>query len=189
MKMNTNSDRSLCSALMAGLMLLGVVLACGSGDETEKANTLVNEGNAAIEQGKKYVADAEEKKNKMLHTDVSKLGEARTIANEAIRAYDQAEEKCKEAAGKFEEASKLKINDKFKEYLALKVKEFNKRAELVEALKSTPQALIDSQNRASFTSRANAAAQKAEGLSKEADDLGAQADKLQKDNPDIFKKT
>ena len=188
MKMNTKANRSVYSALVAGLLLLGVVLACGSVDETEKANKLVDEGNASINEGKKYLADAEEKKNTMLQTNVSQLAEARTIANEAVRTYDQAEDKAKEAAAKFEEASKLKINDKFKEYLALKVKEFNKRAELVEALKATPQALIDSQSRSSFVSRANEATQKAERLGKEADDLGAQADKLQKDNPDAFKK-
>ena len=85
--------------------------------------------------------------------------------------------------------SKLKIKDKFKEYLALKVKEYNKRAELVETLKSTPQALIDSQSRSSFISRANAATEKAERLGKEADDLSAQAEKIQKDNPDSFKKS
>ena len=181
-------NRSVSSALMAGFLLLAVILACSTGDETEKANKLVDEGNAAIQEGKKYVADAEEKKNRMLHTNVSQLAEARTIANEAIKAYDQAEHKAKEAAAKFEEASKLKVSDKFKEYLALKVKEFNKRAELVEALKDTPQALIDSQSRSSFISRANEATQKAERLSKEADDLEAQADKLQKDNPDSFKK-
>ena len=181
--------RSTSSALIAGLLLLFLVLACGSAeDETEKANKLVDEVNAAMQDGKKYVADAEDKKNKMLHTNISQLGEARTIASESIRAYDQAEEKVKEAVGKCEEASKLKINDKFKEYLALKVKEFNKRVELVEALKATPQALIDSQNRSSFISSANAATQKAERLSKEANDLEAQADKVQKDNPDSFKK-
>ena len=68
------------------------------------------------------------------------------------------------------------------------MKEFNKRAELVEALKSTPQALIDSQSRSSFISSANAATLKKERLSKEADDLEAQADKLEKDNPGAIKK-
>ncbi len=81
--------RSVSSALMASFLFLGIVLACGGGDdETEKANKLVNEGNAAIQEGKKYVADAEAKKDKMLHTNISQLGEARTIANEATRAYD-----------------------------------------------------------------------------------------------------
>jgi len=186
--MNRKNNRSVANALLAGLLFLGVVLACSFGDETEKANKLVSEGNAAIEEGKKFVADAEEKKNKMLQTSVAQLADARTLAREAIGAYEQAEQKAKEAAGKFDEASKLKVSDKFKEYLSLKVKEFNKRAELVEALKGTPQALIDSENRASFISHASAANQKAEGLAKEADDLGAQADKLQKDNPDSIKK-
>jgi hypothetical protein len=187
--MNLKTNQSIANALLAGLLLLGVVLACSSGDETDKANKLVNEGNAAIEEGKKFVADGEDKKNKMLQTSVAQLADARTLAKEAIRAYEQAEQKAKEAAGKFDEASKLKVSDKFKEYLGLKVKEYNKRAELVEALKGAPQALIDSENRASFISHASEANQKAEGLAKEADDLEAQAEKLQKDNPDTIKKT
>ena len=187
--MNLRTNQNISNALLAGLLLLGVALACSSTDETEKANKLVNEGNAAIAEGKKYVADGEEKKSRMLQTPVAQLADARTLAREAIRAYEQAEQKAKEAAGKFDEASKLKIGDKFKEYLSLKVKEFNKRAELVEALKGAPQALIDSENRASFISHANEANQKAEILAKEADDLETQADKLQKDNPDSIKKT
>ena len=185
MKLKPSYTRSL----MAGLFFLAVVLACGSTDETDKANKLVNEGNKAIEEGKKLAASAEAKKSKMLQTNVAQLSDARTTANEAIRDYDQAQEKVKEAAAKFEEASKLQINDKFKEYLSLKVKEFNKRAELLEALKAIPQALIDSQNRQSFISRANEATQKAERLSKEADDLEAQADKIQSDNPNSIKKS
>lgn len=187
--MNLRTNQNVANALLASLLLLGVVVACSFGDETEKANKLVNEGNAAIEEGKKYVAAGEEKKNKMLQTPVAQLADARSLAREAISAYEQAEQKAKEAAGKFEEASKLKVSDKFKEYMSLKVKEYNKRAELMEALKGTPQALIDSDNRASFVSHASQANQKAEGLAKEADDLEAQADKLQKDNPDSIKKT
>ena len=62
--MNFKTNQSVSNALLAGLLLLGVVLACSAGDETEKANKLVNEGNAAIEEGKKYVADGEAKKTR-----------------------------------------------------------------------------------------------------------------------------
>jgi hypothetical protein len=184
-----NTNRQTYRSVMAALLFLGVVLACGKTDETEKANKLVTEGNAAITEGKKHASDADDKKNKMLQTNVSQLGEARTLANEAIREYDQAVAKAKEAAGKFDEASKLQINEKLKDYLSLKAKEYNKRAELIEALKAVPQALIDSQNRQSFISRANEATQKAERISKEADDLESQADKVQNDNPTIIKKS
>src|SRR5258706_9354285 len=187
MKVKINSARH-SSTFMALLLLVAAVLACSSGDETEKANKLADEGNAAVEEGKKVFQDADDKKQKMLKTNVSELAEARTLAKEAIAAYGKAEDKCKEAAKKYDEASKLKISDKFKEYLGIKVKEYNKRAELVEAAKGTPQALIDSESRDSFVSRANENNAKVDKLSKEAEDLAAQATKLEKDNPDLFKK-
>src|SRR5882672_2609087 len=176
------------SAWLALFLLLAAVLACSSGDETKKANEIGDQGNAAVEEGKKFYADAEDKKQKMLHTDVSELAEARTLAKEAIVAYDKAEDKCKEAARKYDEASKLKVSDKFKEYLGVKAKEYNKRAELVEAAKGTPQALIDSESRASFIARANDNTEKLDKLIKEADDLAGQAKKIETDNPDMFKK-
>jgi len=184
MKMN---NQSYSSAVMALLLLVAAVLACSTSDETTKANKLVDEGNAAVEEAKKFVTEAEAKKETMIHTDVSRLGEARVTAKEAIEAYDKAKEKCKEASKKYEEASKLKIKDKFKEYLALKVKEYDKRAELVETAKGTPQALIDAKTRSSFVGMANANIERVDRLSKEADELAAQSDKLQKDNADIFK--
>jgi ABC-type transporter MlaC component len=185
MKMN-NPGHS--SAVMAFLLLIAAVLACSSAvDETAKANKLVDEGNAAVQAGQKYVAEAEQKKQNMLTTKVSQLADARAYAKEAIAAYDMAKEKCKEASKKYEEASKLKIKDKYKEYLTLKAKEYDKRAELVETAKGTPQALLDARSRSNFISMANANNERVDRLTKEANDLGAQADKVQKDNPDSIK--
>jgi hypothetical protein len=188
-QMNMKMNPSHSSKFIELLLLVVTVLACSGsiGNETVKANKLVEEGNAAVQEGKKYVEDAEDKKDQMLHTKVSQLAEARTLAKEAIAAYDKAEEKCKEAAKKYDEASKLKISDKFKEYLALKVKEYNKRAEVMETAKATPQALLDSESQKSFITRAKANNEKIDALAKEAEDLAGQSDKLQKDNPDIFK--
>jgi hypothetical protein len=187
--MNIKLNPSHSSMFMALLLLLAVVLACSGsiGNETGKANKLVEEGNAAVKEAQKFVADAEDKKDKMLHTKVAQLAEARTLAKEAIAAYDKAEEKCKEAANKYDEASKLKINEKFKEYLVLKMKEYNKRAEVVETAKSNPQALLDTENQKSFITQANAVNEKVDTLNKEAEELASQSEKLQKENPDIFK--
>jgi len=187
MKIKIDSQR-YSTAVMALLLLVAAVLACSSANETDKANKLGDEGNAAVAEGKKYAIEADEKKQKMLQTNVSQLAEARTLAKESIAAFGKAEDKCKEAAAKYDEASKLKISDKFKEYLGIKVKEYNKRAELVEASKGTPQALLDSESRSSFISRAQANNEKVAQLAKEAEDLAAQATKLEKDNPDMFKK-
>lgn len=176
------------SACMALLLLIAMVLACSSGgNETEKANKLVDEGNTAIEEARKNVTEAEALKKKMLDLDVSKLEEAHGVAKESIAAYEKAEAKCKEAAAKYDEASRLKLNDKFKEYLALKVKEYNKRAELMQTAKSVPQALIDSESREDWVTKANSIGKKVTQLAKEADDLSNQAEQIQKDNPDLFK--
>src|SRR6185436_2654702 len=179
------------SSHVAFVLLIAAIWACGSStapSETDQANKLVDEGNAAVTDAKKFVSDAEGKKDQMMKTDVRRLAEARVRAAESIAADDKAAEKCKEAASKYDQASRLKISDKFKQYLMLKVKEYNKRAEMVEAAKGTPQALIESTNRSSFVIRANSNNTKVDQLFKEAEDIGAQAEKLQKDNPDMFKK-
>lgn len=179
------------SSHVAFVLLIAAIWACGSTtapSETDQANKLVDEGNAAVQDAKKFVSDAEAKKDQMMKTDIRRLAEARVRAAEAIAAYDKAAEKCKEASQKYDQASRLQISDKFKQYLMLKVKEYTKRAEMVEAAKGTPQALIESTNRSSFVIRANSNNSKVDQLYKEAEDIGAQAEKLQKDNPDIFKK-
>jgi hypothetical protein len=178
-------------SLTALFLLVFVILACRNAttpNETDTANKLVDEGNAAVQEAKKAVSDAEAKKDQMMKTDLRRLAEARVRAAEAIAAYDKAAEKCKAAASKYDEASRLQISDKFKQYLMLKAKEYNKRAEMVEAAKGTPQALIESTNRSSFVIRANSNNAKVDQLYKDAEDIGAQAEKLQKDNPNIFKK-
>lgn len=180
--------RKNLSAGLAFLLLIAAVVACSSGgNDTEKANKLVDEGNAAVQDAKKDITEAESLKQKMLNTDVAQLADARATAKEAIAAYEKAETKCKEAASKYDEASRMKLNDKFKEYLALKVKEYNKRGEMVAMAKGVPQALIDSESREGWIKKANEVNEKVDKLRQEADDLAAQADKIQKDNPDIFK--
>jgi len=187
---------SALNGLVALLLLFAAVLACSTGNETEKANKLVNEGNAAVQEAKQHLIEAEQLKKKMLEVfsraahergEDSHLDDARGFAKQAIAAYESAEAKCKEAASKYDEAGRLKLNDKFKEYLVLKVKEYNKRAELVQTAKGVPQALIDSESRQGWINKANSVNAKVDQLSKEADDIASQADKIQKDNPDIFK--
>jgi len=48
--------------------------------------------------------------------------------------------------------------------------------------------LLDSENRSSFITRAQANNEKVAQLAKEAEDLAAQATKIEKDNPNMFKK-
>lgn len=160
---------------------LSFALACSFGDETDKANKLIEEGNAAITEGDKIFNEA----NNKLSDDKEK---AKASASEVIDGFDKAAAKAREASKKFDEASKLKVDEKFKEYLALKSKEFAKKADQVDAAKELPKALMDSSDEDELAAKVKGINDRIEKLDKEWKDLAAQADKIKEDNKDKFQK-
>lgn len=163
------------NAFFALTLMLTFILACSAlSDDTEKANKLVAEGNTAIDEGNKLATDADAKGDK-------------ASAQDAINTLTKAGEKYREAAKKFDEASKLKINDKFKEYLSLKSQEFNKRAELMEVAKKNSQAMLDSDDPETLMTKVQENKTQVEKLDKEAKDLETKADKIRTDNKDLIK--
>ncbi|MBV9958032.1 MAG: hypothetical protein JO360_06395, partial [Acidobacteria bacterium] len=107
------SQTTLKMMLALAAMLL-FVLACNAGDETEKANKLVSEGNAAIEEGNKQAIDAGAKNDKIFdelsaanfEADKERLSPQ---AKDAVAGMTKSADKFREASKKFDEASKLKI--------------------------------------------------------------------------------
>jgi hypothetical protein len=187
--MNPHTNRN---ALLALLAMIGLVLACsGGGDETDKANKLVAEANTAIEAGNKLTVETGRKNDKIFDElkpdnfaeDKERL---RSAIKEAIDGYTQSADKFREAAKKFEEASKLKINDKFKEYLVLKSQEFNKNAELMEAARAMPQAVQDSEDGDALRSKIKENKERYDKLEKEAKELSDKAEKVRSENKDKF---
>lgn len=165
---------------------LSFALACSFGDETDKANKLIEEGNAAITEGDKIFNEAN---NKFTALDLSEdKDKVKASAQEITEGFDKAAGKAREASKKFDEASKLKVDDKFKEYLALKSKEFAKKAEQVEAAKDLPKALMDSSDAGAMNTKVKEINDRIEKLDKEWKDLSAQADKIKEDNKDKFQK-
>ncbi len=80
----------------------------------------------------------------------SDLEKARSVAKDLIKEYDIVIENFKKAADKFDEASKLKIKDKHKEYLELKAKEMKLRSDYTAEARKVPQTLIDSDSKSTF---------------------------------------
>jgi hypothetical protein len=160
--------------------------------ETDKANKLVDAANAAItdangnmQKGNSQLIEIEQAIPN-IDSD-SGLEAQRAKAKDVISLLEKARDKYKEAGGKFEDASKLKVQDKFKDYLDTKGKEMKKRGDLVAALLEEPQAFLASSNREDYNAKVPAIVNKVKDLKKEADDLAAKADKIHDDNKDIFK--
>jgi hypothetical protein len=179
------------NALVALALLVGLVLACSSGDETDKANKLVAEANTAIGEGNKSAVEAGRKNDQIFDSikpdsfeeDKERL---KGTIKEALDGFTQSADKFREAAKKFEEASKLKINDKFKEYLVLKSQEFNKNAEQMEAARAMPQAVQDSSDAAALSQKIKENKERYEKLEKEAKELADKAEKVRSENKDKF---
>ena len=117
---------------------------------------------------------------------------SQTQVNEAkaiIANLEKARDGYTDAGNKFLEASKLKLQDKFKEYLDAKGQEMKKRGEMTGALIAEPQALIDSNNHTDYEKKASDATAKFQGLKKEADDLESKANKIYEENKSLFKQS
>lgn len=182
-------SRTKLNMLLALAVLLAFGLACSGGDETDKANKLVTEGNAAIQDGNKLATDAGAKNDKLFDSlspsnfeaDKEKLAPQ---AKEVVDGLSKAADKYREASKKFDEASKLKINDKFKEYLTLKSQEFSKRAEQMDIGKGNAQGVLDSNDADSLSAKIRENKPKIEKLDQESKDLETKAAKIQADNKD-----
>ncbi|MEK7724831.1 MAG: hypothetical protein AAB336_10810 [Acidobacteriota bacterium] len=179
------------TGILAIVVMITIGLAC-SGDDTQKANDLVKEANKFVIDANDGVKKAEAKgteydsKLAKITTD-KQVEELREFGKEIMKIYDSMNENFGKAGGKFEEASKLKVNDKFKEYLELKGREMKKRAEYSLEIKKIPQALIDSKKREEYVENAKTYGTNAKKILDEAKDLGDKADKIIKENPTVIK--
>lgn len=179
------------TAILAALLLILVGLSCKDKD-TQKANDMVAEANKFVTTANENVTKAETKykeyvdKVEAINSD-DKLKAAREFGKELFPLYDAMSENFKKASEKFDEASKLKINEKHKEHLETKAKEMKLRSDYALEMKKIPQALIDSENKKKYEENRDKIKENAEKILKEAKELGEKAEKIQKDNPEVFK--
>lgn len=178
--------------IFAILAVLLVGLACSAlSDETSKANSLVDEANKFVTTANESVTKGGKIADEFdgMLTKIKKnsdLEKTRGVAKDLIKEYDVVIENFKKAADKFDEASKLKINDKHKEYLEVKAKEMKLRSDYTAEAKRVPQALIDSDSKNTFNDTMKTQLAKVKSMNSDANDLSDKADKLVKDNPDIM---
>lgn len=185
------SFKNKLNALISLLMVFIIVLACNT-NETSKANEHVDKANSSIESANTALKDANSKNAAMVSAEKnaqsnSDIEPVKKMAKETVEAYEKASTGYSDASKQFEDASKLKIQDKFKEYLELKAQEMKKRSEMCNAAKGIAQALLDSSKRSEYEDKIKGIDDKVADLSKEAKDLADKADKIREENKDIFK--
>jgi hypothetical protein len=160
--------------------------------EADKANRFVDEANKAITEAndkmQKGLAKLTEMENAVARIrNESDLEVQRAVARELIPVFETARDRYKEAGGKFEDAGKLKLQDKFKEYLEYKAKEMKKRSEVAALIIEEPKTLLSSDSKSAYQKTVDELVVKFKSLNTEADDLSSKADKVMEENKEIFK--
>ena len=177
--------------VLAMLLVAVFALACSFGDETKQANELiakanksVTEANEASQKGGKRIVEMEAMVDKI--AGEKDLEEARGVARECKDLFTKAHDGYKEASTGFTDAGKLKVNEKFKEYVDTKAAEFVKRGEIMTAATEEAQALLDSENRDAYHTKVKTIVERFNKAKDDADALGKKAEKIQTDNKDVF---
>lgn len=158
-----------------------------SEDQTKEANKLQEEADqsaAKVDDAYNQVMQKEE----AIKTE-KKAKTRQQLNDEEAAIFDQAIADAKTAADKYEQASKLKVDEKYKQFLDLRAQLMRKQGAHLSAMKELPAARKDTSRQGQRTLRNKQADIKtrADKLKKEVDDLKAQAEKMQKENGDKFK--
>lgn len=180
---------------LALLSFLGLMFASAC-NEVDKANALVKEANKKIDAynvdasalSKKHAQFQEMIKNGKLESDPASL---KTQGQEVVAAYQALSIRCKEIADKFDAASKLKVNQKLKQYWSLKAQVFQKRNDILTANQDKIQSILDGMAKNDMSqveSRLDKDNANIDAWDKMATDLEQQGEKMIQQNPDIFEK-
>lgn len=187
--MLNGTTRKLCSAIAISLLLITPgckYFSKATTDQTADANKLQAEAdqlaakvddayNQATQKEDAIKAEKKDKARKQLNDEESAL-------------YDQAIANAKAAADKYDQASKMKIDEKYKQYLDLRAQLMRKEGAHLAALKEMPSARNDTSLKGKAAKdKQTDIKTRSDKLKKEVDDLKAQADKMQKENGDKFK--
>ena len=182
---------------VAGASLLALALAWTTGCsmyETGKANQLVDAANASIKDANERAEKSTGELQKMEAAvpaggDAQALEKWRNDVKAVIAELEKVRDGYADAGDKFAEASRLKLQEEFKEYLDVKGQEMKKRGEMADALIAEPRALIDSKTPGDYQKQADAAMTKVKDLQKEAGDLESKADKIYEANKAMFRQS
>ena len=181
--------------ILAVLLLIPALAAPGCKYFASKESTdQLKEANKLQEEADQLAAKVDDAYNRATQKEdaikAEKKAKTRQQLNEEETAiYDQAIADAKSAAEKYEQASKLKVDEKYKQYLDLRAQLMRKSGAHLSALKELPTARNDTSRQGQRTLRNKQADIKtrSDKLKKEVDDLKTQADKVQKENGDKFK--
>jgi hypothetical protein len=173
---------------------LCLIVACGLGDQTEEANKLVDEANVLISKSNELSPKSNKLFTELLGDNLTKVEdlveykeENKAKFAELTTLSDQIDKLGSETIEKFEQASKLKLDEKYKDYLIIKIQELRKRSEGDKLTTPFVKTFLDTKEVGKINKQIEDYNKKTSDIGNEADELMKKADQIVKDNPNTIK--
>ncbi len=177
------------------MLAFSFLVACGPAYQSDEANKLVNEANAMNTKRNESSAKSVDLFNELFgdkwvnakDNQVYKT-ENKAKFDELVALREQTAKMDTEIGDKFETAQKLKLDDKFKEYLGMSVQVSRKRADASKMAAPFVKAFLEMKDPDKTNTLLDEYTKKSAAMVKEADDLEAKMEQFVKDNPQVFVK-
>ena len=191
------NNRNKLNTVFIILAAAALALACsGGGDQLAEANKRVDEANKKIDEVNELIKKTEAQNQILFGANIQTVAQLnyykdrmRGTAKDIVDNYEKANGTLKEVSKIFDDASRLNVSDKYKEYVKLKSDEFARRAEAADIRKGNAQAFIEIDSPRTMTQKFEDNNDKFAKKVKEADDIAEKAKKIETENKDIFKTT
>jgi hypothetical protein len=187
--MLNGTTRKLVAAISLSLLLVAPgckYFSKGTSDQLKEANKLQEEADQLAAKVDEAYNRSTQKEDAIKAEKKAKTRQQ--LNDEETAIYEQAIADAKAAADKYDQASKLKVDEKYRQFLDLRAQLMRKEGAHLAALKELPTARKDTSLRGKTLRDKQADIKtRSDKLKKEVDDLKAQADKMQKENGDKFK--
>ena len=180
------------------LLSLALVAGCKFklGDDTGDANKLIGEANQAIVEADKLSHDAYTKfrsymNDQTMNNFPGSREQIRPVAQESADLFAKSAALYRDqVVSKFEGAGKLKLNEKFKEYIVLKTDAFRKLAESKEVARELALVPLDPSitTQGALFAKVKEVDARLNAAVKEMQTFNERANKIQQDNPDLISK-
>ena len=177
------------------LLLLAAFCLMGCKDqELVKANELVTAGSKPLDDANKQSADAQKQLIDLIKEAAQDFPESRDglkgKVDAVVSLYDKTIANLKDGAEKYEAASKLKIDDKLKDYYSTLAQSYRKMVDHIEISKKQAKLATDESihEHDEFLSKVKSLGADKDKLQAEVMSLQDKAKKIQTDNPSVFEK-
>lgn len=191
--MKSLTNRANIFFIIALALALG--LACGGGSsQIAEANKVVDAANLKLEEAKQLYAKAETRNQTLFSANVQTVQQLKYYkanmgdeAKEIVGEYEKIVGMLKDVSKSYDEVSRMNVDQKYKDYAKLKSDEFAKRSEAINIRKGNAQAFMEIDDPKTMLAKFDENNTKSDRLFKDAEDIDAQAKKIEAENKEVFK--